>query len=84
MNNDLSNHPLHVTTEGRTLIVRVSMDAYPTIGEIHALLQTTAQAPQYTLAALGLLLRAVAACAGNPAQNYLAAVPCANDVSKPL
>jgi hypothetical protein len=72
-------HPLHVTTEGRVLVIKVNLDAYPTISDVHALLQSTSQAPQYAMAALGLLLRAVAAIPGSPTQHYLVAVPAANE-----
>ena len=40
--------PLHVTTEGRVLVIKVNMDAYPLVAEAYDLVQSTVQAPQFT------------------------------------
>ena len=78
----MSNDRLRITTEGNVLCLRINMDAYPLVREAFDVVQTTAAAPQLTMAALALLMRAVGMCAGDPRKEILH-VPgvCANEKS---
>lgn len=80
----ITNTQMQFSKEGDLLVIKINLNTFPAVAEAYDLLLRTTAAPQYLKAAFALLGRAVGACFGDASKELLAAVPAANDESRPL